>query len=415
MKYLILLLFFFSCKVDDKPIVFDKLEVNKVIDKYVENESLAVLHVYLEKLDGTPLYSNSRQDFSYIGDFVDENTWFRIWSMSKIVTILLAMDLIEEGVINMNDDVSDYIPELKNLKIAKGLNGEKLYDSQNPNCPLTFSDENYVMTINDLINHKAGFYYATTSSNCLNELISSKNLASSKNSIEFINKLSQLPLILNPGESSFYGLNTTVLGFVLEKASGKTLRQLLKERIIDPFGIEGLDFVKNDSIKLLPVFSSADKIVRKAKNGELDIFGLDVPVYNNKNELFLGGEGMIATSNGYADFLRILLNKGSLNGRVFLNKSTINEISSPHTQVDSYDGYNGYNLWVTNENYIKDGIGDSNLWTGGGYEGTHFWIDNKRGFVGLIMTQIFDESGLQDKFRNEIRGTIYKEIFKNEK
>ncbi|RZP09922.1 MAG: serine hydrolase, partial [Flavobacteriales bacterium] len=129
----------------------------------------------------------------------------------------------------------------------------------------------------------------------------------------------------------------------------------------------------------------------------------------------LGGEGMIATSNGYADFLRILLNKGSLNGRVFLNKSTINEISSPHTQIDSYDGYNGYNLWVTNENYIKDGIGDSNLWTGGGYEGTHFWIDNKRGFVGLIMTQIFDESGLQDKFRNEIRGTIYKEIFKNEK
>ena len=415
MKYLILLLFFFSCKVEDKPIVFDKLEFNKVIDKYVENESLAVLHVYLEKLDGTPLYSNSRQDFSYIGDFVDENTWFRIWSMSKIVTISLAMDLIEEGVINMNDDVADYIPELKNLKIAKGPNGEKLYDAQNPNCPLTFSDENYVMTINDLINHKAGFYYATTLSNCLNELISSKNLASSKNSIEFINKLSQLPLILNPGESSFYGLNTTVLGFVLEKASGKTLRQLLKEKIIDPFGIEGLDFVKNDSIKLLPVFSSADKIVRKAKNGELDIFGLDVPVYNNKNELFLGGEGMIATSNGYADFLRILLNKGSLNGRVFLNKSTINEISSPHTQIDSYDGYNGYNLWVTNENYIKDGIGDSNLWTGGGYEGTHFWIDNKRGFVGLIMTQIFDESGLQDKFRNEIRGTIYKEIFKNEK
>ena len=53
--------------MSEKPIVFDKLEVNKVVDKYVENESLAVLHVYLEKLDGTPLYSNSRQDFSYIG------------------------------------------------------------------------------------------------------------------------------------------------------------------------------------------------------------------------------------------------------------------------------------------------------------------------------------------------------------
>ena len=126
MKYLLLLLLFFSCTVEDKPIVFDKLEVNKVIDKYVENESLAVLHVYLEKLDGTPLYSNSRQDFSYIGDFVDENTWFRIWSMSKIVTISLAMDLVEDGVISLNDDVADYIPEFKNLKIVKGPNGEKL-------------------------------------------------------------------------------------------------------------------------------------------------------------------------------------------------------------------------------------------------------------------------------------------------
>ena len=110
---------FLSCTVENKPIVFDKLEVNKVIDKYVENESLAVLHVYLEKLDGTPLYSNSRQDFSYIGDFVDENTWFRIWSMSKIVTISLAMDLVEDGVISLNDDVADYIPEFKNLQIDK--------------------------------------------------------------------------------------------------------------------------------------------------------------------------------------------------------------------------------------------------------------------------------------------------------
>ena len=263
MKYLILLLFFFSCTVEDKPIVFDKLEVNKVIDKYVENESLAVLHVYLEKLDGTPLYSNSRQDFSYIGDFVDENTWFRIWSMSKIVTISLAMDLVEDGVISLNDDVANYIPEFKNLKIVKGPNGEKLNHWDDISlCPLTEVQEDYVMTVSDLINHKAGFYYSTTKSNCLNELIASKNLASSVDTNEMINRLSELPLIQNPGEKFYYGLNTTILGFVLERATGKTLRQLLKERILDPFGIEGLDYIKNDSIKLLPVFSGVDKSVK---------------------------------------------------------------------------------------------------------------------------------------------------------
>jgi len=335
--------------------------------------------------------------------------------MSKIVTITLAMDLVEEGFFSLDDDVSIYIPEFKNLKIARGNNGEKLYNSNNDNCPLTFVDEPYVMTIRDLINHKAGFYYATTQHDCLNKHIKSKNLANSKNSDEVINKLSQLPLILNPGKSSHYGLNTSVLGFVMERATGKTLKELLNEKLIDPFDIKEFDYHKPIDYELLPVFSSADTIVRKAYKGELDIFGPDVPSYDISNELFLGCVGMIASSDGYADFLRILLNNGSLNDKVFLNKSSVIEISSPHTQLDSYDGYNGYNLWVTNDNYRKDGLGDSGLWTGGGYEGTHFWIDNKRGFVGLIMTQIFDERGLQDEFRNEIRGTIYKEIFKNEK
>ncbi len=96
---------------------------------------------------------------------------------------------------------------------------------------------------------------------------------------------------------------------------------------------------------------------------------------------------MIATTNGYADFLRILLNNGNLNGVNFLKKSTINEMSSPHTQIDNEYGYNGYNLWVTSDKVREDGHGDSGLWTGGGYEGTHFWIDRKRKFVGLIMTQ----------------------------
>ena len=415
MKYIILFFLLFSCSLDNKNLLSDTSEINKTIDKYIEDKSLAVLHVYLEDLNGKSIYSYSKQNFNLISEPVDENTIFRIWSMSKIVTITLAMDLVEEGFFSLDDDVSIYIPEFKNLKIARGNNGEKLYNSKNDNCPLTFVDEPYVMTIRDLINHKAGFYYATTQHDCLNKLISSKNLANSKNSDEVINKLSQLPLILNPGKSSHYGLNTSVLGFVMERATGKTLKELLNEKLIDPFDIKEFDYHKPIDYKLLPVFSSADTIVRKAYKGELDIFGPDVPSYDISNELFLGCVGMIASSDGYADFLRILLNNGSLNDKVFLNKSSVIEISSPHTQLDSYDGYNGYNLWVTNDNYRKDGLGDSGLWTGGGYEGTHFWIDNKRGFVGLIMTQIFDERGLQDEFRNEIRGTIYKEIFKNEK
>ena len=90
---------------------------------------------------------------------------------------------------------------------------------------------------------------------------------------------------------------------------------------------------------------------------------------------------MIATTNGYADFLRILLNNGKLNGVNFL-KNQQSRRCQAHTQIDNEYGYNGYNLWVTSDKHIEDGTGDGGLWTGGGYEGTHFWIDRKEDLLG---------------------------------
>ena len=101
---------------------------------------------------------------------------------------------------------------------------------------------------------------------------------------------------------------------------------------------------------------------------------------------------MIATANGYCDFLRMLMNKRKLNDRRFLNQRPIEEITSPHTQLENKWGYNGYNLWVTSDTLKILGIGDSGLWQGGGYEGTEFWIDSKRGFVGVKMSQLHPNS-----------------------
>jgi len=166
--------------------------------------------------------------------------------------------------------------------------------------------------------------------------------------------------------------------------------------------------------KLLPVFSGVDSTIRLANEGELDIMGSYVPGYGIENELFMGGEGMIGTADGYADFLRMLLNHGELNGHRFLEESSVKEIYSPHTQLDNDYGYNGYNLWVTSSLNKEKGFGDEGLWTGGGYEGTHFWIDPKRDFVGLIMSQMFETPSQGHGRDNEIRGEIYKQIFKNE-
>ena len=123
---------------------------------------------------------------------------------------------------------------------------------------------------------------------------------------------------------------------------------------------------------------------------------------------------MIATADGYSDFLRIFLNKGMLNGKSFLKVKSINEITSPQTQLDSKWGYNGYNLWVTGDTLRASGWGDEGLWQGGGYEGTQFWIDPKRGFVGVLMTQSNSLQQEAYEFYNDFRGELYKQIFDNE-
>ena len=422
---LFLLVFSFNSCNKKESLIYDSNSLDSLVSKYIDNGSQALLLVRLEDKHGNEIYQNSFKNNKLVPDHnINESTWFRIWSMSKIVTISITMDLVEDGLLNLNDPVSKYIPELSNLKVALSNNNQALTsyaqalgndksELQDP-CPLNLVESNSEMTVLQLINHEAGFYYSTTGIKCLDNALDSKNLAASKNSNELIKKLSELPLIDHPGNKDFYGLNTTVLGLVNERASGESLDNLVKNRITVPMKINGLQYNKNSDTKLLPVFSGVDSIIRLANDGELDIMGSYVPGYQTENELFMGGEGMIGTADGYADFLRMLLNHGELNGHRFLNESSVKEIYSPHTQLDNEYGYNGYNLWITSSLMKKQGFGDEGLWTGGGYEGTHFWIDPKRDFVGLIMTQMFETPKAGHGRDNEIRGEVYKQIFKNE-
>ena len=424
---LIIAIIFFTLSCNsNKTIIKDKKAIDSLVTNYIDNGSQALLLVWLEDKKGNSIYKFSDKNNNLVpNQNINENTWFRIWSMSKIVTISITMDLVEDGILKLDDPVSKYIPELDNIKVALTKKGTSLTSYiQNPEndksnidnpCPLKIIDKKSEMTILQLINHQAGFYYATTGIDCLDNGLIIKNLADSKNSNQFIERLSDLPLIDQPGNKDFYGLNTTVLGVVNERATGKTLDELVKNRITEPMKIKGLQYNKNVNTELLPVFSGADSIIRLANQGELDIMGKYVPGYGIDNELFLGGEGMIGTANGYADFLRMLLNHGELNGHRFLDESTVKEIYSPHSQLENEWGYNGYNLWVTSEIYKDKGYGDEGLWTGGGYEGTHFWIDPKRDFVGLIMSQMYQTPKAGYNRDNVIRGEIYKKIFENEK
>ena len=369
----------------------DPAAINVKLDHYVDEGLVPLIYARVEDRDGNVLYEHAAVNRDLLPDAViDGNTWFRVWSMSKSVTNAIALELVEEGVFSLDDPVIDFIPEFAELEVAIAADGGALLeaDERSTACPLQTESLRSEMTLRHLINHKAGFYYNYTGVPCLDAAYIAQNVATAADSDELIARLAELPLIQQPGSAYFYGLNTTVLGLVAERATGRSLNQLVAEHLGDELAIMGMGYDLPADATLLPRFSGADGKLREAHAGELDLFGPDVPDYDPAHPLYFGGEGMLATADGYADFLRTLLNGGVLNGKRLLNEATVAEMVAPHTQLDSAWGYNGYNVWVSNGKLADGSFGQGGLWTVGGYEGTHGWVDLENGIVGVLMTQI---------------------------
>ena len=130
MKKLVALLFLLTivnaCKTD-KILISDFEKVDSLVKSFVDNGSQALLLVRMEDKTGKPIYQLSDKNVNLIPKkTINENTWFRIWSMSKIVTISLTMDLVEDGLLRLDEPVSKYIPEFKNLKVALTNDGSSL-------------------------------------------------------------------------------------------------------------------------------------------------------------------------------------------------------------------------------------------------------------------------------------------------
>ena len=341
----------------------------------------------------------------------------RIWSMSKLVTIVLALDLAEDGVFSLEDEAANYLPELAALKVARPLSGGTMSEASAQSyelnatedrgqsaCDFSLESPSRAMTIRDLMVHTAGFYYATTNLPCLDQAQAALELPLAKSGDEWMQGISTLPLIQSPDEGYYYGLNTTVLGFLMERVTGKSLQTLLEERVLEPYDIEGLSFLLPESVVLPPRVSGIDGELRLATPMELDIFGGHQPPYGSDTTLFLGGEGLVATAPGFAKFLRVVFFSRANGVEPLLEDASITAMTSPQSNADSGWGAMGYALWLSNGRRPDDTYGRADIWTGGGYEGTRYWIDPTEGRVGVIMTQVFmpPASGvsIEDKLRD---------------
>ena len=391
--------------------------VDEFVDSLVEKGNFPFLFTRVETLDGDLIYQHSSVNRELIPtQKINANSWMRIWSMSKIVTIVTILDLAEDGVLKLSDPVAKYIPEVSSMMVAYDTSGQKtslvaMYE-QSSTCPFVLKPQINEMTIEHLLNHEAGFYYPVTKSECLNTALAKGSIAEDMDGRGFMDMLKTTPLVQDPGTTYYYGLNTSILGFVAERATGMSLEELVKERITKRLGIKGLTYHLPKNANLPPRVDGSEGKLKIAEEGDLAIFGGFLPRYNSENRLYLGGEGMVATSKGYLKFIRMLLGKGVLKGNRVLDEDSVDLLVQPHTMVNSPTGHNGYNIWVSNGFRGKDKPRiKAGLWLGGGYEGTRYWIDPDLGIVGVIMTQVNNTPGNQDDYYTEYINLFYSTFY----
>jgi CubicO group peptidase (beta-lactamase class C family) len=342
------------------------------------------------------------------------DTIFRIASMTKPITSLAVMMLYEEGHFLLSDPISKFIPEFKNPKVAVRSN------SDSPLVPpYVLVPAKREITIRDLLTHTSGITYRFWGRDYFADLYKkagvSDGLIQTEGTIaDEVKKLAQLPLTNQPGEAYEYGLNTDVLGYLVEVASGKTLDKFFQERIFTPLGMnDTYFFLPEEKLPRLSAVYTTNETggIKKlsddpVQEGEHTIYSANFQ-YKGPRTFFSGGAGLVPTITDYYRFLQMLLNGGELNGVRLVSRKTVELMRSTHTgNLNMWLGYpgDGFGLGfgvVRDIGQAGDMVGSAGTYYWGGFFSTTFWIDPKEDLIGILMTQFrpFSPYSILKQFR----------------
>ncbi|MDJ1499172.1 serine hydrolase domain-containing protein [Xanthocytophaga agilis] len=312
---------------------------------------------------------------------------FRIASMTKALTSTAAMMLYEEGKFGLDDPVSLYIPEFKNPQVLKSFHWK--------DSTYTTEPAKSEITIRHLLTQTSGISYGIISGDerfhAINakagivDLFTTQPVKLSDN----IKKLAKLPLQHNPGEKWTYGLNTDVLGYLIEIWSGMTFDQFLRTRLFEPLGMNDTYFYLPDTKKdrLVPV-QKPDANQQWIKY-PVTFYDPEYPIKGAKT-FFSGGAGLSSTAKDYATFLQMLLNDGTFNSKRFLSRPTV-ELLTVSDQIGNLFGEDGFHFSmgfrVVNQQGHNKGQGSINRFAWGGYFNTNYFVDPQEKIVAILMKQ----------------------------
>lgn len=344
---------------------------------------------------------------------MSKNTMFRIASMTKAITTVGAMMLFEAGKFSLDDPLSKYIPEFKSPKVmvedATTENGYILEDAKSP------------ILIRHLLTHTSGISYKLFARPQLAAMYQeagiSDGLTYTDETLEsWVTKLATVPLAHQPGENFEYGLNTDVLGRLIEIWSGEPLDVFLQQRIFEPLQMTDTHFFlpkeKIDQLATLYEFNAEGKLTRMPDAGQK--FGNSIITpgfpYNGPQTFFSGGGGLVCTAGDYARFSQMLLNGGKLDGVQLLSRKTVELITSNQIgKLGYWDmGYGfGFGFYISRGPEHQKQVCSEGTYGWSGYFSTYYWIDPKEDIVVILMMQVAPWSPF---IENEFMTYIYQAL-----
>jgi CubicO group peptidase (beta-lactamase class C family) len=335
---------------------------------------------------------------------------FRIASMTKPVTGLAIMMMMEEGKLRITDPVSKYIPQFKDMKVAVALPRQTPPPGagggdEPPAAPRFYTvPAEREITIRDLLTHTSGLVSGPMSNADARKPAVVRKPAETL--ADYIPRLGMTALEFQPGTRWAYSAQAgfDTLGRIVEIVSGQPFDQFLRQRVFDPLGMKDVSFYPTETLE--PRMPTAYQIGPKGimvKNQNSG--GMQSRVY------FMGSGGLITTAEEYAKFAQMLANGGELNGKRLLSPRTVSFMSSVHAP-DTLPGRlpgEGYGLSVRVVNHAVEGasrLSDGSFGWSGAY-GTHFWVDPKEEIVAIMMIQT-PVRDMRPEFENAVMQAIIK-------
>ena len=343
------------------------------------------------------------------GEPMQNDSLFRIYSMTKPITSVAAMLLFEQGKFQLDDPIAQYLPEFSNVKVL--VDGNLVNPDHAP-------------TIRELLSHTAGLTYGIFSNTEVDKLYREAlwgdramldltkyrgdGMESRVKDLDELSKtIASIPLLYQPGSQWVYSISVDILGRLIEVISGQSLDQFLQQEIFDPLEME-------DTFFEIP----KDKIARFGTNHIVDKDGnlivVDRPEssdYSKPVSLFSGGGGLVSSTMDYLRFAQMLLNGGELNGVQLLSPTTVALMQRNQLTDTSSRGFSdrpntagtvGFGLGIgiaTSEQKLSATEVGAYSW--GGMAGTLFWVDPEHELVAILMVQrIYSPEAIRSKFRN---------------